>query len=165
VDADYLATFQDDIKDLRPQVDVLIASCHWGLGKEVLTYMEQIATAAIDAGADVVMGHGPHHPLPVSFHNKKPIFYGLGSFSFHMGHLGMQHGNWVGLLASLEFNEENSGADASVSFRLVRHNELNETYLCHPEDEKDTVTMLTKASAKYGASLWVEGDSIYAKPI
>jgi hypothetical protein len=36
VDADYLAAFKDDIKTLRPQVDVrlLIASCHWGLGKK-----------------------------------------------------------------------------------------------------------------------------------
>ena len=165
VDAEHLAGFKDDIRALRPQVDVLVVSCHWGLSKEVLTYMEQIATAAIDAGADVVMGHGPHHPLPVGIYNQKPIFYGLGSFSFHMGHLGMAHGNWVGLLASLEFPPESSVAYAKASFRLVRHNELNETYLCHPDDEKDTVAMLTKASEKYGASLWVEGDSVYVKPL
>lgn len=163
-DPEYLAMFTDDIKTLRPQVDVLIASCHWGLGKEVLAYMEQIAKAAIDAGADVVMGHGPHHPLPISFYNQKPIFYGLGSFSFHMGHLGMAHGDWVGLLGSLEFHEENSAGGAKVSFRFVRHNEDNETYLSHPEDEKDTVAMLTTTSQKYGATLWADGDLIYAKP-
>ncbi|KAL7915553.1 PrpF domain-containing protein [Trichoderma velutinum] len=164
VDPEYLAMFTDDIKSLRPQVDVLVASCHWGLGKEVLTYMEQIAKAAIDAGADVVMGHGPHHPLPISFYKQKPIFYGLGSFSFHMGHLGMAHGDWVGLLGSLEFHEENSAAGAKVSFRFVRHSKDNETYLCHPEDEKDTVAMLVQKSQKYGATLWVDGDSIYARP-
>ena len=107
-DPDYLGSFTDDIKALRPQVDVLVASCHWGLGPEVLTYMEQIAKAAIDAGADVVTGHGPHHPLPMVFHAGKPIFYGLGSFSFHMGHLGMAHGNWVGLLASLGIEDSQS---------------------------------------------------------
>jgi poly-gamma-glutamate capsule biosynthesis protein CapA/YwtB (metallophosphatase superfamily) len=164
VDPDYLAAFTDDIKALRPQVDVLVASCHWGLGKEVLTYMKQIATAAIDAGADVVMGHGPHHPLPISFHKGKPIFYGLGSFSFHMGHLGMAHGNWVGLLASLDFGKE-SGTDAEVSFRFVRHNDQNETYLCHPEDEKETFAMLKQVSKRHGTTLWADGDSIYAKPL
>jgi poly-gamma-glutamate synthesis protein (capsule biosynthesis protein) len=38
---------------------------HWGLHKEVLAYMPEIAHAAIDAGADLVIGHGPHHALPV----------------------------------------------------------------------------------------------------
>ena len=55
--------------------------------------MQEIAHAAIDAGADVVMGHGPHHPLPIEFYRGRPVFYGLGSFSFHTGHLGMAHGN------------------------------------------------------------------------
>lgn len=135
-DSEYLSSFTDDIKALRPHVDVLVASCHWGLGREVLTYLEQIAKAAIDAGADVVMGHGPHHPLPVGFHAGSPIFYSLGSFSFHMGHLGMAHGNWVGLLASLSIQESQSGGGPEVSFRFVRHDDQNETYLCHPVDEE-----------------------------
>ena len=163
VDADYLASFTADIKALRPQVDILIASCHWGLGREVLTYMEQISKAAIDAGADVVMGHGPHHPLPMGFHAGKPIFYGLGSFSFHMGHLGMAHGDWVGLLASLDLAKDSTSPE--ISFRFARHNAENETYLCHPDDEQETVKLIQKASEKYGAKLWVEGDSIYANPV
>ncbi len=32
-DADYLDWFREDIAALRPRVDVLVASCHWGLGK------------------------------------------------------------------------------------------------------------------------------------
>ncbi|KAL7917068.1 hypothetical protein ACQKWADRAFT_307687 [Trichoderma austrokoningii] len=80
-DPEYLAMFTNDIKSLRPQAD--------------------IAKAAIDAGADVTMGHGSHHPLPISFYNGKPIFSGLGSFSFRMGHLGMAHGDCVGLLGIL----------------------------------------------------------------
>jgi 2-methylaconitate cis-trans-isomerase PrpF len=162
VDTDYLAAFTEDIKALRPQVDFLIASCHWGLGREVLTYMEQIAKAAIDAGADVVMGHGPHHPLPMGFHAGKPIFYGLGSFSFNMGHLGMAHGNWIGLLASLELAKE--AANPEVSFRFARHNDQNETFLSHPDEEVQTFKSMQQASQKYGAKLWVDGDSIHAKP-
>ncbi len=38
----------------------------------------------------------------VGFYHGKPIFYGLGSFPFHTGHLGVAHGNWVGLLAKIE---------------------------------------------------------------
>ena len=36
-DAAYLSSFTNDIKKLRPHVNVLVASCHWGLGHEVLT--------------------------------------------------------------------------------------------------------------------------------
>jgi hypothetical protein len=30
----------------------VVASFHWGLGQHVLTYMEDIAHAAVDAGAE-----------------------------------------------------------------------------------------------------------------
>ena len=30
------------IAALRPQVDILVASCHWGLGREPLQYMTEI---------------------------------------------------------------------------------------------------------------------------
>jgi hypothetical protein len=82
-DREYLAAFADDIAALRRDADIVVASCHWGLGQEVLDYMTEIAHAAVDAGADIVIGHGPHYSLPVEIYHGKPIFYGLGSFSFH----------------------------------------------------------------------------------
>ena len=97
-DRDYLRSFTDDIATLRQNADVVVASCHWGLHKEVLDYMPEIAHAAIDAGADLVIGHGPHHALPVEVYRGKAIFYGLGSFSFHTGHGGRRHGDWVGMM-------------------------------------------------------------------
>jgi poly-gamma-glutamate synthesis protein (capsule biosynthesis protein) len=59
---------------------VLVASCHWGLGKDVLQYMTEIAHAAVDAGADIVVGHGPHYSLPIEVYKGKPIFYGSATF-------------------------------------------------------------------------------------
>jgi poly-gamma-glutamate synthesis protein (capsule biosynthesis protein) len=56
-----LAQFREDIAALRSQVDVVIASHHWGLDHEVLNYQVEIAHTAIDVGADLVMGHGPPH--------------------------------------------------------------------------------------------------------
>ena len=97
-DPDYLRAFTDDIAALRAQADIVVASCHWGLHKEVLAYMREIGHAAIDAGADLVIGHGPHYSLPVEVYRGKPIFYGLGSFSFHTGHGGRRHGDWIGMM-------------------------------------------------------------------
>src|SRR5262249_10502601 len=63
-DPAYLHAFTDDIRALRATADIVIASCHWGLGEEVLAYMTEIAHAAIEAGADAVIGHAPHSSLP-----------------------------------------------------------------------------------------------------
>ena len=38
--------------------------------------MTDIAHAAIDAGADIVVGHGPHYSLPIEVYRGKPIFTG-----------------------------------------------------------------------------------------
>jgi poly-gamma-glutamate synthesis protein (capsule biosynthesis protein) len=82
-DKAYLRAFADDLEALHQRADIVVASCHWGLGHEVLAYMTEIAHAAIDAGAHIVMGHGPHYSLPVEVYKGRSIFYGLGSFSFH----------------------------------------------------------------------------------
>ena len=132
----------------------MVVSCHWGLGKEVLAYMTEIARAAIDAGADVVVGHGPHHFLPVEVYCGKPIFYGLGSFSFHTGHGGRKHGDWIGLMAEVDFD----GTSVSrAGFRFVRHNDRNETVLSALADEADA---LAEISAVSSAGLSVVGDGV-----
>jgi poly-gamma-glutamate capsule biosynthesis protein CapA/YwtB (metallophosphatase superfamily) len=154
-DKAYLAAFADDVAGLRRNADIVVASCHWGLGEEVLDYMSEIAHAAIDAGADIVIGHGPHHSLPVEVYRKKPIFYGLGSFSFHTGHGGRRHGDWIGMMARVEIGP--AGVEAA-RFRFVRHNATNETVLCALAAEGATFDRLVAKSAPLAARLTAEGD-------
>jgi poly-gamma-glutamate synthesis protein (capsule biosynthesis protein) len=156
-DAEYLGWFRDDIAALRSRADVVVASCHWGLGKEVLQYMTEIAHAAIDAGADIVIGHGPHYSLPVEVYKGKPIFYGLGSFSFHTGHGGRRHDHWVGMMVRI--GASRNGVEAAT-FQFVRHNDRNETYLCGLAGEADALAEITKASASYGTRFVPEGDRV-----
>jgi poly-gamma-glutamate capsule biosynthesis protein CapA/YwtB (metallophosphatase superfamily) len=119
--------------------------------------MTDIARAAIDAGADVVMGHGPHYLLPVEIYNGRPIFYGLSNLTFSTGHLGRKHSGWVGLLIELTFEH---GKVAGCDFRFVRSNENNETYLCRLADEAETLADLTARSGKLGAKFKSEGDRV-----
>ncbi len=156
-DAGYIAEFQKDIAALRLQADIVVASCHWGLGREPLQYMTDIAHAAIDAGADVVMGHGPHYLLPIEIYKGRPIFYGLCNFTFSTGHLGRKHSGWVGLLIDVTLDR---GAVAAYDFRFVRSNDDNETYLCRLADEAETLADLTAKSSKLGAKLTPEGDRV-----
>ena len=45
-------------------------------------FLPVFARAVIDAGADIVVGHGPHLLRGLEFYKGKPIFYSLGNFIF-----------------------------------------------------------------------------------
>jgi hypothetical protein len=156
-DPDYLRAFTDDIAGLRAKADIVVASCHWGLHKDVLAYMREIAHAAIDAGADLVIGHGPHYSLPVELYRGKPIFYGLGSFSFHTGHGGRRHGDWIGMMVRLSCTAR---ILERVSFRFVRHNARNETVLCRLAEERAEMDDIGRRSAGYGTTFVPQDDEV-----
>jgi capsule synthesis protein PGA_cap len=156
-DPDYLRAFTDDIAALRAGADIVVASCHWGLHRDVLAYMREIGHAAIEAGADIVVGHGPHYPLPVEVYRGKAIFYGLGSFSFHTGHGGRRHGDWIGMMAYATIIDR---AMATVGFRFVRHNERNETVTCRCADEHAELDDLRVCGASYGTRYVEHGDEV-----
>jgi poly-gamma-glutamate capsule biosynthesis protein CapA/YwtB (metallophosphatase superfamily) len=152
-----LAELTDDLRALRASADVVVASHHWGLSEDVLDYQVEIAHAAIDAGADAVVGHGPHYACAIEMYRGKPIFYGLGSFSFHTGHGGRAHGDWVGLLARLTFDDR---ALTEVACSLVRHDEANATYLCDPGQDKDAVDQIARRCDKRGTTLTISGNEL-----
>jgi poly-gamma-glutamate synthesis protein (capsule biosynthesis protein) len=154
-----LAQLRADIAALRSRADIVIASHHWGLDHEVLDYQIDIAHTAIDAGADLVMGHGPHMPLGIEIYQGKPIFYGLGSFSFETGHRGRQHPDWIGLMLHVTV------ADAALvrtAFAFVRHNAQNETVPCPIAAEQVELEQLRHLSRRFGTTLEVEGDAVVA---
>ena len=73
-----------DIQSLNKQVDIVIVSFHWGVSgtTQPVSYQTNIARAVIDAGADVVFGHGPHRYQKIEVYKDKPIFYSLGQAAF-----------------------------------------------------------------------------------
>ena len=156
-DPDALARFREDIAALREQADFVVASNHWGLDKDVLDYQREVAHAAIDAGADIVVGHGPHVPLPAEVYEGKPIFYGLGSFSFETGHRAMKHPDWIGKMVRLTVED---GALTRAAFSFVRHNARNETIPRSLSEEAEEFETLTAMSAELGTPLRADGDEI-----
>jgi poly-gamma-glutamate capsule biosynthesis protein CapA/YwtB (metallophosphatase superfamily) len=156
-DPDYVRLFTDDIAELRARADIVVASCHWGLHKEVLAYMREIGHAAIDAGADIVIGHGPHYSLAVEMYRGKPIYYGLGSFSFHTGHGGRRHGDWIGMMVRATITDR---AITATGFQFVRHNARNETMPCRLADEAAELEDIVSRSAPYGTCFTPHGDTV-----
>jgi poly-gamma-glutamate capsule biosynthesis protein CapA/YwtB (metallophosphatase superfamily) len=156
-----LAQFREDMATLRSQADVVIASHHWGLDHEVLDYQVEIAHTAIDAGADLVMGHGPHMPLGIEVYKGKPIFYGVGSFSFETGHRGRQHPDWIGLMLHVVVD---NAALVRAAFSFVRHNAQNETIFRPIAVEQAELDRLRRLSTRFATALEVEGDAAVVWP-
>lgn len=73
------------IRELRPQVDVLALSIHWGihmLPETIAMYQAEIAHTVIDEGVDIIFGHHPHILKGVEVYKGKVIFYSLNMFGF-----------------------------------------------------------------------------------
>ncbi|HZM35267.1 MAG TPA: CapA family protein [Burkholderiales bacterium] len=51
-------------------------------------FLPRFARAAIDAGADQVVSHGPHRLRGIEIYKGKPIFYSLANFVFQLDLLG-----------------------------------------------------------------------------
>jgi hypothetical protein len=73
---------EEDIKRLRPKVDLVVVSPHWGIEYMATPEPEQVklAHAAVDAGADIFIGGHAHWPKGIEMYKGKPIYYGVGNF-------------------------------------------------------------------------------------
>ncbi|HEY6480238.1 MAG TPA: CapA family protein [Streptosporangiaceae bacterium] len=79
-----LAALRDDVRRLRERVDIVVVSMHWGIHFEpgtIADYQYEAAHAAVDAGADVILGHHGHVIKGVEFYRGKPVFYSLGNLT------------------------------------------------------------------------------------
>lgn len=88
VNEEDLEAMAADIARTRAEVDVLIASYHWGASQSrTLTVSQKaVARAAIDAGADLIIGRHPHILQGIEVYKGKAIFYALGNFVLDHAH-------------------------------------------------------------------------------
>lgn len=91
----------DAVSNLAVDHDIIIVSFHGGAegfdGAENIGFgMEyaygeargdvvKFARAVVEAGADLVLGHGPHVPRAMELHNDRLIVYSLGNFATYYG--------------------------------------------------------------------------------
>jgi poly-gamma-glutamate capsule biosynthesis protein CapA/YwtB (metallophosphatase superfamily) len=66
--------------------DLVVVFPHWGVEYTAnpTAYQRSLAHAAIDAGADIVIGNHPHWAGAVEVYKGKPTFYALGDFVFNI---------------------------------------------------------------------------------
>jgi poly-gamma-glutamate synthesis protein (capsule biosynthesis protein) len=104
------------VRELAATVDVVVASMH--SGTEYLPVADEatrdVAAALLDAGADVVWGHGPHVPHRVTVHKRPGTLpavaaTSLGNFLFDQRYPGTEHGIILEVIAT---------ADGVVAYRV-----------------------------------------------
>jgi poly-gamma-glutamate capsule biosynthesis protein CapA/YwtB (metallophosphatase superfamily) len=73
-----------DIAREKGEKTIIIVSFHWGVEAFYATHPDQIALghAAIDAGAELVLGHHPHVLQGIETYKGRHIVYSLGNFVF-----------------------------------------------------------------------------------
>ncbi|CAN5406915.1 hypothetical protein BH09PSE4_BH09PSE4_03140 [soil metagenome] len=85
-----LSDFLAAIRAAKTSAQIVLASLHWGIHMvrgSLAEYQVEVAHAAIDAGADAILGHHPHLMKGIEFHRGKPIFYSLGNFAIEQPHV------------------------------------------------------------------------------
>lgn len=83
-DPDGIDAMAADVAALRERADVVVVALHKGVGHTpaaIAMYEGPVARAAIDAGADAVLGHHAHIMRGIEVHRGRPIFHGLGNFA------------------------------------------------------------------------------------
>ncbi len=87
-DKEDLAAMEEDIRKAKAQADVVIMSIHWGVHHVpavIAMYEYEVGHAAIDAGADLILGHHAHLLKGIEVYKGKVIFHCLGNFAMGTG--------------------------------------------------------------------------------
>ncbi len=148
-DPAYLAEMRADVAALKAKADIVIASHHWGYAEDILHYQRELAHADVDAGADIVMGHGPHFPLAIEIYKGKPVYYGLGMFCFIRSNKRVHRG-WTGMAAHLTFEHRTL---AEAAFSIVRQSDATEVHFSVPARESEAIARLENLCQPFGTRL------------
>ena len=129
-----LAGVSSRVKELKATCDVVIVSFHGGAegldhrhvrpGTEMYLGENRgdpmlFARTAIDAGADLVLGHGPHVPRAVDLYKNRFIIYSLGNFATY-GRFSLRHQKGLAPILEVELNRDGTFERATIHSAIQR---------------------------------------------
>jgi poly-gamma-glutamate capsule biosynthesis protein CapA/YwtB (metallophosphatase superfamily) len=82
--AEDLAALRSDIKAAKAQADLVFVSMHWGIHfvrATIADYQREVARAAVEAGADAILGHHAHILKGAEIVDGRPVLYSLCNFA------------------------------------------------------------------------------------
>jgi poly-gamma-glutamate capsule biosynthesis protein CapA/YwtB (metallophosphatase superfamily) len=108
---------------------------HWGKDYQWITsQQEHSAEAIIEAGVDLIIGHGSHFSQEIAYINKVSMVYGLGNFLFLTpgGFYSKPGIPSMGLVAQLNFNFNDKKSTFDKVFKLYPIQANNRITLYQP---------------------------------
>jgi poly-gamma-glutamate synthesis protein (capsule biosynthesis protein) len=144
--ADFARMLQD-VQRAKAKADVVVVAWHWGVSEgymKIVDYQRKMGKAAVDAGADIVVGHHPHMLQGVEVYKGKTIFYSLGNFAFDypLAHAGRETIIVLGRIAQ--------GRIKQISFLPAMINEKKVPILLDLKKGKDVVDLVQRLSSDLG---------------
>jgi len=134
VKSNNLSQAKQIVSELESKVDIVIVSFHGGgegldyqhITKETEYYLGenrgnpyQFARDMIDAGADVILGHGPHVTRAIDIYKNKFIAYSLGNFSTY-GRFNLQGQKGISPMIKINVDEDGNFLDGEIiSVKLI----------------------------------------------
>ena len=165
---------KSDVKKAKVNADLVVVSWHWGLTRYanafgmgialdeapffVLNYQEDMGRAAIDAGADLVMGHHPHRLQGMEIYKGKLICYSLCNLAISFGE-GHNFGE-ESVIVKAYIDEQSKKIKRLTFIPIKLPSESMIPYRVPINQAKGYVELLTKLSTKYGTSFNIKGDEI-----
>lgn len=123
-----IARAKEIVRELEEQADIVIVSFHGGaegashqnVPKKTETYygenrgnVHAFAHGVIDAGADIVFGHGPHVTRAVELYKDRFITYSLGNFCTY-GRFNLRGAAGIAPMIELEVDQEGAFVSGTI---------------------------------------------------
>ncbi|HMT11536.1 MAG TPA: CapA family protein [Ignavibacteria bacterium] len=128
---------------------IIVIYPHWGANyKPAGTQLKAMAHSYINAGADVVIGHGAHTVQEAELYNGKWIFYNIGNFIFNArGRYGSTGAKPYGMMISLNF----TASDVRPTIYPLYTNNKESDYCLRllDDDELDDCAAYVFGDSKY----------------
>lgn len=147
------------IAEARQKADLVIVSMHSGVeyADEPTTTQTNFARAAIDAGADLVVGHHPHVVQTMEKYKGKFIFYSLGNFVFDQMWSRETRG---GLMAKLYFTKNGV---SKISFLPVMIENFSQPRVANDKEAEEILQRLKFPLAERLAYFWNSDENNFEK--
>lgn len=157
-----MAALAEDIAAARQRADFVVVSWHWGLSPisggsgQLVGYQTEMGHFAIDAGADMVIGHHPHLLQPIEVYKGKLIAYSLANYVHDLESFRPGRKLTTMLLRCLL----RDGRLARASYIPGRIDGHGPPEFCTPVEGADIVEHMRTISAPFGTRFTIEPDEV-----
>jgi Bacterial capsule synthesis protein PGA_cap len=147
-----------DVQQARQQADIVLVAFRWGISwgyGHILGYQKELGRAAIEAGADLIMGAHPLNVMGMEMYKGKLLCYSMGNFVMD----GQKLDHFGSDTIIVKCRVENK--------RITKYSlipvQISSVWQPHPSSHEEGVALMKKVesmSAEFGTTFAMENGEI-----